>query len=113
MEVGPRDGLQNEPVVVSVEDKISLISKLAEAGCQYIEAGSFVSPKWVPSMANSLQVMQGLPALKSKHNSNNKKLVLSCLVPNTQGLEKAIQVGADEIAIFASASEAFSQKVSR
>jgi hypothetical protein len=110
VKVGPRDGLRNEQHVdVSVNDKIRLITMLAAAGCQYVEAASFVSPKWVPSMANSLKVMQGLAAWKEndcwhlQHESsssssssgnnisNNKKMkpmVLSCLVPNIQGLER-------------------------
>jgi hydroxymethylglutaryl-CoA lyase len=110
VEVGPRDGLQNEAVPVSTENKIALITKLAEAGCSFIEAGSFVSPKWVPSMADSKEVMEGLNKWrrdKPKHSS-----VLSCLVPNLAGLQQAVDVKADEIAIFGSASEAFSQKVS-
>jgi HMGL-like len=110
VEVGPRDGLQNEPEMVSIENKITLISKLTEAGCTFIEAGSFVSPMWVPSMSNSVEVMKGLNELRGS-SSINSSVVFSCLVPNLQGLERAIQVKADEIAIFGSASEAFSQKV--
>jgi hypothetical protein len=115
VEVGPRDGLQNEGVPVSTENKIALITKLAEAGCSFIEAGSFVSPKWVPSMADSKEVMEGLNAWRlrrdmDKHSHSSP--VFSCLVPNLAGLQQAIEVKADEIAIFGSASEAFSQKVS-
>jgi hydroxymethylglutaryl-CoA lyase len=110
VEVGPRDGLQNEAVPVSTENKIALITKLAEAGCSFIEAGSFVSPKWVPSMADSKEVMDGLNAWRQdKHSSP----VFSCLVPNLAGLQQAIEVNVDEIAIFGSASEVFSQKVSQ
>ena len=110
VEVGPRDGLQNEATHVSVEDKVTLIQKLAAAGCRHIEAGSMVSPKWVPSMANSEQVLQELRQYHWPKKGGVGSPVLSCLVPNTAGLERARQ--ADEISIFASASEAFSQKVS-
>lgn len=110
VEVGPRDGLQNEAVPVSTENKIALITKLAEAGCSFIEAGSFVSPKWVPSMADSKEVMEGLNAWRRDKDKHSP--VFSCLVPNLAGLQLAIDVKADEIAIFGSASEAFSQKVS-
>jgi hydroxymethylglutaryl-CoA lyase len=127
VEVGPRDGLQNEAVPVSTENKIALITKLAEAGCSFIEAGSFVSPKWVPSMADSKEVMEGLNVWraarrcdidididkhKHKHGHSDFSPVFSCLVPNLAGLQQAVEVQADEIAIFGSASEAFSQKVS-
>jgi hydroxymethylglutaryl-CoA lyase len=116
VEVGPRDGLQNEAVPVSTENKIALITKLAEAGCSFIEAGSFVSPKWVPSMADSKEVMEGLNEWRRRDSIDkpnpNSSPVFSCLVPNLAGLQQAIEVQADEIAIFGSASEAFSQKVS-
>ncbi|CAB9512840.1 isohexenylglutaryl-CoA/hydroxy-methylglutaryl-CoAlyase [Seminavis robusta] len=105
VEVGPRDGLQNEKQYVSTKDKIKLVQMLADAGCSYIEAGAFVSPKWVPSMANSTEVMEGLIPWKKSQGA-----VLSCLTPNTKGLDLAIAAGADEVAIFGSASEAFSQK---
>ena len=110
VEVGPRDGLQNEATHVSVEDKVTLIQKLSAAGCRQIEVGSMVSPKWVPSMANSEQVLQELRQYHWPKKGGVGSPVLSCLVPNTAGLERARQ--ADEITIFASASEAFSQKVS-
>jgi hydroxymethylglutaryl-CoA lyase len=102
--VGPRDGLQNEPKFVETQDKITLISKLAEAGCSVIEPTAFVSPKWVPQMADSKEVMHGLTT------SQMNGTTLSCLVPNLHGLERAIQAGCHEVAIFASASETFSQK---
>lgn len=104
VEVGPRDGLQNEPNQVSTKDKITLITKLANAGCRVIEPTAFVSPKWVPQMADAQQVMAELP------DSVKESTLLSCLVPNIQGLERAIQAGAKEVAIFGSASETFSQK---
>lgn len=113
VEVGPRDGLQNEATIVSVQDKVQLVQMLAMAGCPHIEVGSFVSPKWVPSMANSIEVMQEIQMwreMASTLPSTSKSPVFSCLVPNTEGLQHAIQVGADEIAIFGSASESFSQK---
>lgn len=104
VEVGPRDGLQNEKEIVSTNDKIQLIQKLADAGCTYIETGAFVSKKWVPNMADSDLVMEGLKKGKSDD------LIFSCLTPNMKGLEQAIQAQADEIAIFGSASEEFSQR---
>jgi hydroxymethylglutaryl-CoA lyase len=113
VEVGPRDGLQNESlstndVVVSVETKVSLIQKLASAGLTTIEVGSFVSPKWVPQMANSGEVVDAVHEWASKENVLS--LNFPCLVPNQKGMEQAIQHGIQEIAIFGSASEAFSQK---
>ena len=102
VEVGPRDGLQNEPKFVETRDKITLITKLAEAGCPVIEPTAFVSPKWVPQMADSKEVMHGL--------SITNGTTLSCLVPNLQGLERAVKAGCHEVAIFGSASESFSQK---
>jgi hydroxymethylglutaryl-CoA lyase len=108
VEVGPRDGLQNEAVIVSVPDKIRLIQMLAAAGCTKIEAASFVSPKMVPAMSNSLDVMQGLSNLRQERASS---LTLSGLVPNTKYLQQAMEANMDEVAIFVSASETFSQKV--
>ena len=106
VEVGPRDGLQNEPTIVSVEDKVELVKKLADSGCRNIEAGAFVSKKMVPAMANSYEVMKELQLWKDA-----SRTVISCLVPTINALEKAVDVGADEVAIFGSASESFSQKV--
>lgn len=102
VEVGPRDGLQNEAKPISAKDKISLIEKLADAGVSYIESGSFVSPKWVPQMATSAEVFEQL----------NRKdgVTYAALTPNMQGFEGALAVNADEIAIFGAASESFSQK---
>lgn len=101
-EVGPRDGLQNETSTVDVATKIQLVNQLSEAGLRYIEAGSFVSPKWVPQMAGSDQVFAGLPA--------NSTTTYAALTPNMQGLERAIECGVKEVAVFAAASESFSQK---
>jgi len=102
VEVGPRDGLQNESVPISATDKISLIEQLADAGVTYIESGSFVSPKWVPQMATSTDVFN---QLKRKEN-----VTYAALTPNMKGFEAAVAVNADEVAIFGAASEAFSQK---
>jgi hydroxymethylglutaryl-CoA lyase len=102
VEVGPRDGLQNEASVVSTEIKVALIERLAEAGLQTIEAGSFVSPKWVPQMADSAEVFQRIRKVEG--------LNYPVLVPNERGLEAAMAVGVSEVAVFAAASETFSQK---
>ena len=104
VEVGPRDGLQNEPMPVSTQDKITLITKLSEAGCSVMEPTAFVSPKWVPQMADASNVMHGIP------QSIRDTTTLSCLVPNVKGFERALQAGANQVAIFASASETFSQR---
>lgn len=114
IEVGPRDGLQNEKSLITTHQKVQLIQQLANAGCTTIEAGSFVSPKWVPQMANSLEVLQNL-SFSSNSNSNSTKKQrpnLSCLVPNKKGMEQALQVRSmvGEVAVFAAASEEFSQR---
>jgi hydroxymethylglutaryl-CoA lyase len=101
-EVGPRDGLQNEAIQLSVEDKVELINRLSKSGLTNIEAGSFVSPKWVPQMASSDQVFQQI--------DRQTGIIYSALTPNIQGLDSAIASGVDEIAVFAAASEGFSQK---
>ncbi|TVK96013.1 hydroxymethylglutaryl-CoA lyase [Shewanella algae] len=100
-EVGPRDGLQNE-TSVSTQAKIALIEALADAGVKRIEAASFVSPKWVPQMADSGEVLRGI--------SRRVGVCYSALTPNLKGLELALDAGADEVAVFAAASEGFSQK---
>ena len=100
-EVGARDGLQNE-VSVPTEAKIALIEQLADAGVKRIEAASFVSPKWVPQMADSSAVLHGI--------KRQQGVVYSALTPNLKGLELAIAAGADEVAIFGAASQSFSQK---
>jgi hydroxymethylglutaryl-CoA lyase len=102
VEVGPRDGLQNEKSPVSLQAKLSLIDGLARAGLKVIEAGSFVSPKWVPQMADSPQVFAGL--------TRQAGVTYTALTPNIQGFEAALAAGADEVAIFGAASESFSQK---
>lgn len=103
VEVGPRDGLQNEAAIVPVAIRIALVEKLLAAGLKSVEVGSFVSPKWVPQMADSAQV---LSALVKKYPDAN----LPVLVPNEQGLDAALAAGAREIAIFGAASESFSRK---
>jgi hydroxymethylglutaryl-CoA lyase len=102
VEVGPRDGLQNEKGDVPADVKIELVNRLTEAGFPNIEAASFVSPKWVPQMATSKEVMAGITR---KHG-----VIYSALTPNMQGFEAALAAGANEVVIFGAASEAFSQK---
>ena len=101
-EVGPRDGLQNTPFKVSIEDKIKLINTLSDTGIKKIECGSFVSERWVPQMAGSDQLFK-----KIKRKSGVK---YTALTPNITGFDKAIVANCDEVAIFASASETFSRK---
>ncbi len=100
VEVGARDGLQNE-AAVRLEDKIRLINKLSTSGLKHIEAGSFVSPKWVPQMADSDQVFAGI--------THHPDVVYSALTPNIKGLQRALASGVKHIAVFGSASETFSQ----
>jgi hydroxymethylglutaryl-CoA lyase len=102
VEVGPRDGLQNEASPVSVDARVKLIEALADAGLKTIEAGSFVSPKWVPQMAQTDEVLLRLP--------RREGVSYPVLVPNRKGLEAALGAGAREIAVFAAASESFSQR---
>ena len=104
IEVGPRDGLQNEPSLVSLLDKKNLVKNLINSGLKDIEVGSFVSPKWVPQMAESAELINAVSPTKQDD------LNLSALVPNIKGLESAINTNINSIAIFASASETFSQK---
>lgn len=102
-EMAPRDGLQNEPgAIVPSATKIALIERLASAGITHIEAASFVSPKWVPQMGDAAEVMRGI--------QRQPGVVYSALTPNLKGLENALAVGVEEVAVFGAASEAFSQK---
>jgi len=101
VEVGPRDGLQNEASLVPADVKIEFIERLAQAGLQRIEVAAFVSPKRIPQMADSAAVLLGLPRRTS--------VTYSVLTPNMQGFQAAFAAGASEVAIFASASESFSQ----
>jgi hydroxymethylglutaryl-CoA lyase len=102
VEVGPRDGLQNEKEAVPAAVKIELIDRLSRAGFANVEAASFVSPKWVPQMATSREVMDGI--------ERRPGTIYSALTPNMQGFEAALATRADEVVIFGSASEAFSQR---
>ncbi|KAL1497142.1 hypothetical protein ABEB36_008148 [Hypothenemus hampei] len=102
VEVGPRDGLQNEPVNIPTAVKIELVDRLSETGLNTIEVTSFVSPKWVPQMADNSEVFTGI--------SKKKSITYPVLVPNLKGLDAAFKVGAKEIAVFLSASESFSKK---
>jgi hydroxymethylglutaryl-CoA lyase len=102
VEVGPRDGLQNEKNFVANEVKIELINRLTTAGFANIEAAAFVSPKWVPQMAGSDEVMAGI--------DRRPGTIYSVLVPNMQGYDKAREAGVDEVVVFSAASEAFAQK---
>ncbi|MDB2650039.1 hydroxymethylglutaryl-CoA lyase [Porticoccaceae bacterium] len=101
VEVGPRDGLQNEAVSLDIATKVELIERLASCGLKNIEAGSFVSPKWVPQMAGSDEVFNQLGASES---------VYTALTPNMRGLDRAMECNVKEVAVFAAASEAFSEK---
>jgi hydroxymethylglutaryl-CoA lyase len=102
VEVGPRDGLQNEAATIPLATKLQLIDDLGAAGLRVIEAGSFVNPKWVPQMADSELVFEGL--------QKRAGVRYTALTPNLKGLERALAAGADEVAVFAAASEAFSMK---
>ncbi|HAU68494.1 MAG TPA: hydroxymethylglutaryl-CoA lyase [Gammaproteobacteria bacterium] len=101
-EVGPRDGLQNEKGSIEIADKIRLVDLLSASGLTKIETGSFVSPKWVPQMANSAQVFAGI--------KRDSAINYGALTPNMQGLEAALAAKANEVAVFGAASESFSQK---
>ncbi len=100
-EMGPRDGLQNEPKAIDTKDKIALVDLLSQTGLRKIEVTSFVSPKWVPQMADAADVLAGI--------TRQAGVSYAALTPNLRGLEGAIAARADEVAIFASASEGFSQ----
>jgi len=100
-EVGPRDGLQNEQTKITTSDKIALVDILSAAGFRRIEVASFVSPKWVPQMADGADVLAGI--------SRRAGVSYAALTPNMRGFERARAAHADEIAIFASASEGFSR----
>ncbi len=102
VEVGPRDGLQNERSVLPSQVKVEFIERLAAAGLPAVEATSFVNPKWVPQLADAEEVLKGIRRLEGVR--------YPVLVPNEQGLERALSSGADEIALFASATESFSRR---
>nr|WP_197978996.1 hydroxymethylglutaryl-CoA lyase [Pseudomonas coleopterorum] len=102
VEVGPRDGLQNEQGQVRAEDKVALVDALVAAGLKHVEVGSFVSPRWVPQMADSAAVFAAIARAPG--------VTYAALTPNLQGFEAAIAAGASEVAVFAAASESFSQR---
>ena len=102
VEVGPRDGLQNEKIWIETETKIALIEKLADAGLTKIEAASFVSPKWVPQMKDAFEVLSGI--------ERRPGVTYPVLTPNLKGFERALEAGVTEVAVFGAASESFSQK---
>jgi hydroxymethylglutaryl-CoA lyase len=102
VEVGPRDGLQNEPGTVPTDVKIAFIDRLARTGLQVVEATSFVSPRWVPQLADAAEVLAGIEPVDGVR--------YPVLVPNERGLDRALESGVSEVAVFAAASEAFSQR---
>jgi hydroxymethylglutaryl-CoA lyase len=107
VEVGPRDGLQNEKTTVGLQTKLTLVQQLADAGLVHIEAGSFVSPKWVPQMAGSDDLFEEINRSIAPVFPN---VQFSALTPNERGFDRAIECGVREVAVFAAASEQFSQK---
>ena len=110
VEVGPRDGLQNEAQPISTDVKTELVSRLLGHGFLNVEAAAFVSPKWVPQMADTGEVVQRIKQQASNRLKPNGPAILSALVPNEKGMQAAIACGVDEVVIFGSASEAFAQK---
>lgn len=102
VEVGPRDGLQNEKAIVPLETKVALIDRLSASGLPTVEAGAFVSPKWVPQMADTAEVLRQI--------QRPPGVAFPVLVPNEKGLEAALAAGVEEIAVFGAASESFSRK---
>ena len=102
VEVGPRDGLQNEAATISIAEKVAFVNRLADAGHTVIEVGAFVSPKWVPQMAGTADVFAGL--------ARRPGVRYTALVPNLAGLERAQRAHVDEVAIFPAASETFSRR---
>ncbi|CAO3452205.1 hydroxymethylglutaryl-CoA lyase [Azospirillum sp.] len=102
VEVGPRDGLQNEKSMVPTAVKVELVNRLSDAGLSVVEAASFVSPKWVPQMGDSADVLAGI--------ARKPGVRYAALTPNLKGLEGALAAKADEVAVFGAASESFSQK---
>ena len=102
VEVGPRDGLQNEKTLIATADKIELIDRLSRTGLRSIEATSFVSPKWIPQLADAAEVFSAI--------ERKPGVSYPVLVPNEKGYERAREVGAEEVAVFTAASEAFSRK---
>lgn len=102
VEVGPRDGLQNENAPLAIEDKVALVEGLVAAGLRYVETGSFVNPRWIPQMADSGDVFQQIQRAPD--------VTYAALTPNLKGFERAMEANASEVAVFAAASESFSQR---
>src|SRR5512141_1435679 len=102
VEVGPRDGLQNEKVIIPTDAKIAYITALSDAGLRVIEAGALVSPKWVPQMADTAEVYRAIP--------KDPGVEYPVLLPNMKGLERAIEAGVKSIAILTAASESFNKR---
>src|SRR4030088_218521 len=102
VEVGPRDGLQNEKALVPTSIKVELINRLSAAGITHIEATSFVSPKWIPQLADAADVMRQI--------TRQPGITYSALVPNTKGFESALSAKVDAVVLFPAASETFAQK---
>lgn len=109
VEVGPRDGLQNEKKTLDPSVRLELIKKLADAGLKKIEIGAFVSPQWVPQMAGSLELVRDVLKLQNS-GAISKEVQFSALVPNIRGMEDALKAGITEVAIFGACSESFSKK---
>lgn len=109
VEVGPRDGLQNEKLAFTLAQKYQLIKRLSNTGLKTIEAGAFVSPNWVPQMADSKKLIQKI-INKQKQKTISASINFTALVPNERGMELAVSTGIKEVAIFAAASESFSKK---
>ncbi|MCY4320922.1 MAG: hydroxymethylglutaryl-CoA lyase [Bdellovibrionaceae bacterium] len=109
LEVSPRDGLQNEKKILSLEDKTALIIKLAQTGLKRIELGSFVSPKWIPQMKDSKELVQKILKLQNEKQINSQ-IEFSVLIPNQKGLNFALSSGIKEISIFLSSTDSFSKK---
>lgn len=109
VEVGLRDGLQNEKNSISIENKIKLAQALASAGSENMELGAFVSPKWIPQMAGSKEIVESILNLQ-KQNKLSKKIQFSTLVPNEKGMQEALQSGIKEVALFTACTDGFTQK---
>ncbi|WP_284892858.1 hydroxymethylglutaryl-CoA lyase [Cobetia amphilecti] len=110
VEVGARDGLQNESVPVSTATKLELIRRLSDSGLAHVEAASFVSPRWVPQMADHREIMLALRDSHANSTTAKSATTYSALTPNMKGLEAALECGVREVAVFGSASESFSQR---
>ncbi|TCJ26755.1 hydroxymethylglutaryl-CoA lyase [Halomonas sp. GDM18] len=110
VEVGARDGLQNESVPVATATKLELIRRLSDSGLAHVEAASFVSPRWVPQMADHREIMLALRDGHANSTTAKSATTYSALTPNMKGLEAALECGVREVAVFGSASESFSQR---